>query len=155
MSRRTIVDIAQVDPKLKVPLRALGLVTMIVFLLSFIQLGSTAAFEGITSLSTLALYASYTLPILFFTIWKLRGKPIDYGPFRMGKLGIIVNFYARAWGIYTCIFLPFPPSIPVESAASSNWSGPVFGFVLILAVLDWIFSGRKRFVAPTKVLQDE
>lgn len=136
-----------VDPKLKMPTRALGLVVMIVFLLSFVQLGSTAAFSAMISLSTLALYASYTLPIIFWTIHKLRGLPIKYGPWHMGKMGIFVNLFAIAWGIYSCTFLPFPPSIPVD-AKTLNWAGPIFGFVMLLALVDWFISGRKRFVAP-------
>jgi len=136
-----------VDPKLKMPTRALGLVVMIVFLLSFVQLGSTAAFSAMISLSTLALYASYTLPIIFWTIHKLRGLPIKYGPWHMGRMGIFVNLFAIAWGIYSCTFLPFPASIPVD-AKSLNWAGPIFGFVMLLALMDWFISGRKRFVAP-------
>jgi len=134
------------------PTRAIGLVVLVVFLLSFVQIGSTEAFSAMISLSTLALYASYTLPTIFWTIHKLRGKPIIYGPFRMGKWGIIVNIYAIIWGVYTCVFLPFPSELPVD-AKSLNWSGPIFGFVMLLALADWFLSGRKRFVAPGK-LQD-
>ena len=73
----------------------------------------------------------------------------------MRYIGLVVNFYAIAWGIYVCIFLPFPSKLPVSNAAELNWSGPVFGFVLLLAVLDWIFRGRKKFEAPDRVLLEE
>jgi amino acid transporter len=50
---------ARVDPTYKIPLRALCLVATCIFALSFIQIGSTAAFNAILSLSTLGLYISY------------------------------------------------------------------------------------------------
>ncbi|OQO11391.1 hypothetical protein B0A48_05647 [Cryoendolithus antarcticus] len=152
-----------VSPTLKIPTRALGLVVLVVVLLSFIELGSLAAFNALTSLSTLALYVSYVLPVLFFMIHKLRGREVLWGPFRMAKVlpapfgeifAIGVNLFAIAWGIYIIIFLPWPSTVPV-TLKTLNWSGPVFGFVMLLALFDWFISGRKRFVAPHKVLQED
>ncbi|KAK6431632.1 hypothetical protein LTR95_012209 [Oleoguttula sp. CCFEE 5521] len=57
-------------------------------------------------------------------------------------------------GVYIIIFLPWPSTVPV-TLKTLNWSGPVFGFVMLLALFDWFISGRKRFVAPHKVLQED
>lgn len=46
------------------------------------------------------------------------------------------------------IFLPFPPTLPV-TAGNLNWSGPVLGFVILFALVDWCGTGKKRFVVPT------
>jgi choline transport protein len=139
---------SQVNSTFKIPLYALLLDTTIAVLLLLINIGSTAAFFAIVSLSTFSLYISYIIPLVFFTICKLRGEYIPYGPFKMHKtLGLAVNFLAICWAVFIAIFLPFPSYQPV-TAENMNWAGPVMGAVIILAILDYITTGRKRWTAP-------
>jgi choline transport protein len=123
------------------------LVTFIVMLLNLINLGSTTAFFAILSLNTLALYISYCIPILFFIMAKLRGDDIPYGPFRLGRFGLPINVFALVYAIFISIFLPFPPYVPV-TGATMNYGGPVMAFVIIFAIADWFWTGRKRFQVP-------
>lgn len=123
------------------------LVTFVVMLLNLINLGSTTAFFAILSLNTLALYISYMIPILFFIMAKLRGDLIPYGPFQLGRFGLPINIFALVYALFISIFLPFPPYVPV-TAASMNYGGPVMGFVIIFAIVDWFITGRKRFQVP-------
>ncbi len=123
------------------------LVTLVVMLLNLISLGSTAAFFAILSLNTLALYISYIIPILFFIMAKLRHDHIPYGPFRLGRFGLVINIFALVYAIFIAIFLPFPPFVPV-TAATMNYGGPVMGLVIIFAITDWLITGRKRFRVP-------
>jgi choline transport protein len=136
-----------VHPTLRIPLNALGLVITVVVLLTLISIGNTTAFFAILSLNTLALYISYIIPILFFTLAKLRGDDIRYGPFRLGRFGILINIFAIIYAIFIAIFLPFPPIVPV-TAQNMNYGGPVMGFVILMAIVDWLVTGRKRFKAP-------
>jgi choline transport protein len=128
------------------------LVTFIVMLLNLINLGSTTAFFAILSLNTLALYISYIIPILFFIMAKLRHDPIPYGPFRLGRFGLPINIFALVYAIFIAIFLPFPPFVPVNST-TMNYGGPVMGFVIIFAILDWFVNGRKRFQVPVDPIE--
>ena len=123
------------------------LVSFIVMLLNLINLGSTTAFFAILSLNTLALYISYIIPILFFIMSKFRHDPIPYGPFHLGRFGLPINIFALVYAVFIAIFLPFPPFVPVNSTTMS-YGGPVMGFVMIFAILDWFFNGRKRFQVP-------
>ncbi|TKA70453.1 hypothetical protein B0A55_10469, partial [Friedmanniomyces simplex] len=78
---------------------------------------------------------------------RLRREQVTFGPFRLGKCGFWINAYAIVFGVYVSIFLPFPGEVPV-TAVTMNYAGPVFGIVLILAVLDWVFRGRRYYNGP-------
>jgi choline transport protein len=138
----------QVSPTLRVPLNSLGLITIIVALLMLINLGSETALFAILSLSSIALMLSYVLPIIFFALARFRHDRIPFGPFHLGRFGLPINIFAILYGVYIFIWLPFPPYLPV-TAQNMNWSGPVLGGVIVFAVLDWVISGRKRFLVPS------
>ncbi|KAK5133339.1 hypothetical protein LTR08_007864 [Meristemomyces frigidus] len=138
---------AYVEPHYHIPIRAIALVSIIIMLLSLINIGSSIALNAILSLSTLALYVSYLIPIILLVMKRLRKEHIDFGPFKLGRLGLWINLYAIAFAVYIVIFLPFPAATPV-TAESMNYAGPVFiGFVLI-ALIDWFVRGRKYYVGP-------
>ena len=80
--------------------------------------------NAILSLSTLALYVSYVIPIILLIMKRLRKEHIDFGPFKLGRSGLWINIYAVVFAIYIIIFLPFPAETPV-SAESMNYAGPV------------------------------
>ncbi|KAF2457056.1 putative amino acid permease [Lineolata rhizophorae] len=135
---------AHVHPTLRIPLRSLGLVTAVVVILTLVNIGSTTAFYAILSLSTLTLYVSYMVPVLFFTLRKLSSRRPALGVWNVGRWGLPVNCFALVYGLYMIVFLPWPPMQPVDEE-NMNYSGPVLGFVLLLSLLDWFVSGRKRF----------
>ena len=140
---------AYVSPRFKIPLRSLFLVTTITVLIALINIGSSAAFNAVLSLDTLALYISYLVPVLFMLIKRIRApSDIRWGPFTLGRFGIPINFFAILYGTYITIFLPWPETQPV-TASSMNYGAPVFGIALIFAVIDWFFRGHKKWNGPT------
>jgi amino acid transporter len=120
---------------------------VVIVLITLISVGSTSAFFAILSLNTLALYISYLIPMIFFTLAKLRGDHIPYGPFKMGRYALAVNVFAIVYAIFIIIWLPFPATIPV-TAKGMNYGGPVVGMVILFALADWNISGKKRFKGP-------
>ncbi|KAK4546356.1 hypothetical protein LTR36_002033 [Oleoguttula mirabilis] len=140
---------AYVDPHYHIPIRSIALVSVVIVLLSLINIGSSIALNAILSLSTLALYVSYLIPITLLVMKRLRKEPIEFGPWRLGASGLWINLYAIAFGIYIVIFLPFPVATPVN-AASMNYAGPVFLGLLLIALIDWFVRGRKHYVGPTQ-----
>ena len=139
-----------VHPTLRIPLNALGLVSVVIVLLQLINIGSSTALFAILGVSTIGLYMSYTLPILFILLTKLRDPhSIRYGPFKLpgGFVGIAINAFAVLYGVFILIWLPFPPFMPV-TAVNMNYAGPIIGGVILFALLDWAISGRKRFTVP-------
>lgn len=143
------------SPRHKIPLRALFLVVSIIMLISLIVIGSTAAFNAIISLSTLALYVSYIIPIILLLIKRFRNQPVEWGPWSLGRWGLPINLFAVGYAIFIIIFLPFPPMLPV-TWLNMNYSGPIMGLVLIFALVDWFTFGKRRWRGPTvKVMSNE
>lgn len=144
---------ARVDPRFKIPIRALFLVASCIVVLSFIQVGSSTAFNAILSLSTLGLYISYLIP-LWLLVYKRLTSPADIpkGTFSLGKLGLPMNLLAILFATYFVIFLPFPPLLPV-TGENMQYAGPVLGFVMLFAIGDWTVRGRHRWEGPTVSLR--
>jgi choline transport protein len=128
------------------PLNALGLISVIAFLLSLIYIGSSTAFNAIIALTGIALHISYLCPILFFMLKKMKGD-VKMGPWSMGCWGIPVNLFSLMYLIFVIIWMPFPTELPV-TGSNMNYAGPVFLAILIGALTDWVISGHKRFQVP-------
>ena len=143
---------SQIDNRFHVPFRSIGLVCAVAVLLSLINIGSDTALNAILALSTSSLYISYLIPIilLVFRRFNQNGTSIKWGPWTMGPwVGLAVNIYSIIFGIFIIIFTPFPSMLPV-TAENMNYSGPVFGGMAILLIIDWFFRGRDRFKGPLK-----
>jgi hypothetical protein len=50
--------------------------------------------------------------------------------------------------IFVVIWMPFPQVLPV-TGTNMNYAGPLFGAVILGALLDWVINGYKRFKVPT------
>jgi choline transport protein len=133
---------------------ALALVGFTVTCLSFIYIASDTAFNALISLQALALHISYFFPILFILLRKLRGPPPPYGPFKMGKIGLPVNMFALCYLVFVVLWMPFPQLLPV-TGDNMNYSGPIFGAVLCLAIGHWFIRGRKTFQMPVNRYESE
>ena len=134
-------------PTLKFPLNALGLVGVFQFLIAVIYIGSATAFNAIISMTALALYISYFFPIFFFLLKRLSKDPPKFGPFCLGKLGVPLNLMALCYIIFIIIWMPLPPILPA-TGSNMNYAGPLVGAIILFALMDWCFSGRKRFEVP-------
>jgi choline transport protein len=140
---------ARLNARVRVPLNALILVSFCVCVLALINVGSSAAFNAFISLPALALYISYFFPIFFLFIRRLSRSqpPIVWGPFRLGRWGVLINFAAMCYILFTIIWMPFPTILPVNGT-NFNYAGPLVGAIVIGGLLDWSVSGRKRFRVP-------
>jgi choline transport protein len=125
----------------------LALICSIVFVLSLIYIGSSTAYNAIISLSSLGLHISYVIPILFIALRKVHGPRLAYGPYSLGRWGIPVNVFALVYLGFIIIWMPFPTMRPI-TRDNMNYASPVFGVIIIGALMDWFISGRKRFQMP-------
>jgi choline transport protein len=112
--------------------------------LALLNIASTTAFVAVISLSTVALYISYILPITFLLVRKLRGEHEQTGPWNLGRFGIPINIFALCYGIFMIIWLPFPTELPV-TRNTMNYAAPVWFGCMLLALLDYFTGGSKRF----------
>lgn len=144
---------AYVSPKQRVPIRAVVLVTVIDCLLCLLNVNSGAliAYGAIAALCGLACYISYAIAVgsMLHARWaaRVKGLPMKLGEWNLGRWGVWINAWAMAYTCWTIIFLPFPSTVPV-TAANMNYSGPIMGLVLLLAVVLWFARARKHWQGP-------
>jgi len=78
---------------------------------------------------------------------KIRGPPVAYGPFKLGRWGVPVNMFALAYLVYVITWMPFPTILPV-TGSNMNYAGPILLAIIICGITDWFVSGHKRFEFP-------
>ncbi|KAI1775926.1 amino acid transporter [Hypoxylon cercidicola] len=138
---------ARVHPKLDVPLNALLWTAAWVVVFGCIFLGSSSTFNAITSASVVALGVTYAIPP---SINVLRGRKMlpPNRAFKLeGAVGWILNLVGIFWTILTTVLFVFPPELPVTSE-NMNYCIVAFGVILLIAVVTWIFDGRKNYTGP-------
>jgi len=92
----------------------------------------------IVSLSTIALYASYGLPILLALLARRRGL-LAKGPWQLGNASVPLAVLAVVWvGVITVLFV-LPPNQLV---------GYTFGGCIAAIGLYWFVVARARFRGP-------
>lgn len=91
----------------------------------------------VTSLSTVALYLAYIIPIVLG--YRQRSKWIDMAVWKLGSWGPLVNLVAIAYGAFACVILVMPPN---------DLAGKTLGGVLLLLVAIYFVAVRKAFRGP-------
>ena len=125
---------AAVSERWKTPHRAVWLSAAMAFVVAL--WGGTSG--PIVSLSTIALYASYGLPILLALLARRRGL-LAKGPWQLGNASVPVAVLAVVWvGIITVLFV-LPPNQLV---------GYTFGGCIAAIGLYWFVVARARFRGP-------
>lgn len=147
---------ATIHPRLILPLNALNLTMAVVIVFDLIFLGSTTAFNAITSASVVALNLSYGIPIL---VRCLQGRPkLPYAVFRIPTaLGWIIDLFGLSYVIVTSVLFLFPPSVPA-TGSSMNYAIVPLTILFLLCIIQWFIKGRDDFEGPQVhsigVLQD-
>jgi amino acid transporter len=98
------------------------------------------AYSAMVALSTIALYASYGMPI---ACNLLSRRPRQRGPWQLGRTSTALNLLALAW-IATCaVLFVLPPN---------QLAGYTFGGCLLALALYWRLRMRGRFRGPPHVV---
>jgi choline transport protein len=130
-------------------------------LLSFITLGSYAAFSNIVNLSIGGLYASYFIVCTLLLWRRLKGidpynahkvmvgpDTLQWGPWKVpGALGVANNLFACVYLVVLWFFSFWPGSVEV-TVQSMNFSSVTFGGTVLFAVVWYYVRGRKTYVGP-------
>jgi choline transport protein len=143
-----------VDGKSRVPARAIIVTSVIVLLLSLLNIGSSSyiALNAIVSLSSLAIYMSYAIVLACVLYARLTGG-LERGQWNLGWAGTPINAFALVYTCYTMIWLPFPTSLPA-TASNMNYSGPVLGVVLVAAITLWFLRAQRGWEGPNRAVVD-
>ncbi|CZT04966.1 related to GABA transport protein [Rhynchosporium agropyri] len=144
--------IGRVHEPTALPLYAILICTVTSLLLCLINIGSSAAFNAIVSITTASFFTSYAIPTALLLHKRLRNDPvkdnIHWGPWKMGPvLGPIVNVCAL---IYSAIamFFSFWPSTANVTLQNMNWSALIWGGVIIFSMIFYVVRGKNNFKWP-------
>lgn len=132
----------QVNPRYEVPLRAILLVASTTLILLLLPVFSATAWNALSSLSTIALYTSYFMPILFAALHR---RKTGWADVELAMTEIV----AVVWCVFVIGLLCVPPVLPANQPSGVPWSGPIMGMVGILALLDWTVRGHREY-APVE-----
>ncbi|KAF4215891.1 hypothetical protein CNMCM5878_007622 [Aspergillus fumigatiaffinis] len=133
----------KVHPTLGTPFNALGLTAFLSLCCGCIYLGSSTAFNALSSATVVCFDISYGLPMI---IHCLRGRNhLSKSSWTLSPvIGWTVNLVAIAYILLTTVLFLFAPSLPV-TGRSMNYGAVVIGIVLIISTACWFVRGRKRF----------
>ncbi|KIW91014.1 uncharacterized protein Z519_07908 [Cladophialophora bantiana CBS 173.52] len=141
--------IGHINPSLQVPVWALLANNAIVFIIGFIFLASSTAFNAFIGTGLILQQATYAIPAALL-IYRKRSSiylPINR-PFRLvSPLGWIVNSCTVVFAIVVLIFYDFPVVIPV-SGSNMNYTSAVIGVMALFAALNWVLHARKSYHGP-------
>lgn len=127
--------VARVSPRFKSPHVAVWTAAAAAFAVAL----WSEAYEAMTALSTVALTASYGLPILAGLRARRSGRWRRRGPWDLGRCSSAVNAIALVWICALMVLSVLPPN------ALAGWT---FALVLALVGAGWALRMRKRFRGP-------
>ena len=91
---------------------------------------------------------------MLLTLRQLAGKHPTYGHWRLGRWGIPIKLFSICYLIYVIIFIPFPTVKPVTKV-NMNYAGSALPGIILVALVDWLTTGHKRFEVPTAAIEFE
>jgi choline transport protein len=129
---------------------------MIPALLTLINIGSSIAFNNITSLGVAALLSSYIVSISCLALRRIRNEALLPAPFQLSRItGLAVNITSILFLLVAYIFcffppikLPPPPEAGMTWQMSMNWSAVVYLGVIVMALVYYVAKGRKVYDGP-------
>ena len=130
--------LASVSPRFKTP--AVAAWTSVAC--AFVVAVWARAYSAVVALSTIALYASYALPIAVGWRARARGSWTTRGPWHLGRWSSAINVVAVAWVGVALVLFVLPPN---------ELAGYTFAGALVLLAIAWISGVKSRFRGPPVV----
>ncbi|TKA83694.1 hypothetical protein B0A55_00266 [Friedmanniomyces simplex] len=121
-------------------------------ILALIQLGSTLAFDIIVSLSVLGLMSTYLLSIGCVFLKRLKGEPLPYARWSLGRWGFWINGFALFYSAFLLVWCCFPSYLPV-TASTANWAPLVWVLVILVSYIVYVLYGRRNYTAPVEFVE--
>ncbi|KAK1750187.1 putative amino-acid permease [Echria macrotheca] len=138
---------ARVDSRWGLPMNALVFSYIFAVLLSLINIGSTIAFNILSSIGIGALMSSYVISIGCVTLKRLRNEPLLPRSFDLGRAGLPINIFSVLFVFFAFIMTFFPPT-PNPTPEAMNWSCLMYGVIVIFSLVYYLVRGRYTYVGP-------
>ncbi|MEW6125473.1 MAG: amino acid permease [Acidobacteriota bacterium] len=126
----------QVNEKHQTPAAAIWLCIIVAFAAAVYS----GAYPVITSISVIALYFSYIIPVILAVHAKFTNhKAIEKGPWNLGRFSLPINLIAIVWVAFISVILSLPDNMRAGKTVTA--------FTLIIAL--WYgLRERRRFKGP-------
>jgi len=131
----------------KTPVNTVWFTAIFAIALGLLAFAGETAINAVFTISVIALYVAYSIPIVARFAFKNDFKP---GPFTLGVFGFPCAIISVSWMTFMSIVFMFPTT-PQSSAPDMNYSVVVLGGVLILSVLWYyfpVYGGVHWFTGP-------
>jgi amino acid transporter len=129
----------EIHPKLRTPVKSIIWTSILAVLLTIYS----AAYFVVTSISTIALYVAYNIPVYLNVRNKLAKKGTyttqENAPWNLKSWGPFINVVAVVWAVIISILFVLPPNELVL------WT--MLGFCVLLVVY-WFAWAKKNFTGP-------
>ncbi|KAK4447119.1 putative amino-acid permease [Podospora aff. communis PSN243] len=146
--------LARVHPRWELPLNALAVSYAFAVLLSLINIGSTVAFNILTSLGVGALISSYVVSIGCVALKRVRGEELLPRSFDLGRAGLAVNVFSVLFSAFIFVmFQTFFPPVPNPTLEMMNWNILVYGTVVVFSIGYYVVRGRFQYAGPVEYVR--
>jgi amino acid transporter len=102
------------------------------------------AYSAMIALSTIALYASYAVPIAIGLRARRNGRWATRGPWDLGRWSHVINVIAVVWIAIVTVLFVLPPN---------ELAGYTFGGLLVLLAIVWWGAMKGTFTGPRVVIR--
>lgn len=154
-----------VNPRTSIPQNAVLVTVVISIVLSLVNIGHAAAFNGVISISIAGLFGSYLIASALLLYRRVTGAihthdndddiltntiggKLTWGPWRLrGAFGTANNAFSCAYLTYIFFFSFWPPSRDV-TPENFNWAILVFTVVVVFSVVYYMAWARKTYTGP-------
>ncbi len=114
-------------------------------LFAFLVALQSKAYEAMVALSTVALYASYAVPIAAGLVARRQGRWRARGPWHLGRYSAAANVIGLAWVALITVLFVLPPN---------QLAGQTFAACLTLLAIYWWGHMKRRFRGPPQINMD-
>ncbi|KAK4495085.1 hypothetical protein PRZ48_013412 [Zasmidium cellare] len=143
-----------VHPTWHVPLNSIIFTMIFTIIISLINIGSTAAFNAMLSLSTVALMATYVVSVTCVLIRRIRGQYLPAARWSLGRWGLPVNALALVYACWS-FFWSFWPNAYSVNAENFNWACVLFVGLMGIGTILYFTHARKIYDGPVAIVKDE
>ena len=121
-------------------------------LLALINIGSTVAFNSISSLALCALLSSYIVSISCLLLKRWRNEPLLKSHFSLGKYGFAINLISLIFLVFAFVLSFFPPE-PNPTLQLMNWNILIYGVVVMFSLIYFWWKGRHVYAGPVEYVR--
>ncbi|KAK8086761.1 amino acid transporter [Apiospora phragmitis] len=138
----------------EIPANAVLFTGAVSSLLSVINVGSTIAYNQLTSMGIAALLSSYLVSTSCMALRRVRGRPLLPAHFTLGRAGLVINLVAMGFLLLALIMSFFPP-LARPAPDTMNWAILVYSGVVAASLAYYIPVGRHHYKGPVVYVRQE